>query len=297
LRVSVSSAMANYSKNDTTFGFGSEFRAGEGGRGAKHSDGRTKFQNISRELEGTNATCQMDRQMLVQHASRIPLQNSLHPRHGQSDVKRREAHAAPEVLQPQTTTTVNPDFPLAPNQWNRIVVPSFYSDPLQSDDPSPYPGPTHPDMNRNVFQSRHTTPAEFHCPYRDVGLAPFAPPRPHQQLNPSPFTSQYSPPAVQQVSTTPGPFDIPAYSNRASPPSLPIQPQGVEGNKPTPARGRRKYRPTCPVCGQTFTKTSSVTTHMITHTGERNWACPKCKRTFGTEFNLNRHCRTVCKDK
>jgi hypothetical protein len=79
-------------------------------------------------------------------------------------------------------------------------------------------------------------------------------------------------------------------SHQAAPPSaLEIFPK----NKPTP-----KHK--CPICGKLFQRPGALSTHMVSHTGERPWPCPYdgCNRSgtngFGVKSNMTRHMKT-CK--
>lgn len=56
----------------------------------------------------------------------------------------------------------------------------------------------------------------------------------------------------------------------------------------------------CPVCGKSVSGINGkqkLAYHMLTHTGERNFQCPYCPHRAGLKFNLNRHIRTVHKDR
>lgn len=56
----------------------------------------------------------------------------------------------------------------------------------------------------------------------------------------------------------------------------------------------------CPVCGKSVSGINGkqkLAYHMLTHTGERNFQCPYCPHRASLKFNLNRHIRTIHRDR
>ncbi|CCC72043.1 hypothetical protein NCAS_0J00640 [Naumovozyma castellii] len=47
----------------------------------------------------------------------------------------------------------------------------------------------------------------------------------------------------------------------------------------------------CPICGKIVTRSSSLQTHMLVHTGDRPFKCKwlNCGKTFNVKSNMNRH--------
>ncbi|ORZ24405.1 hypothetical protein BCR42DRAFT_317957 [Absidia repens] len=54
---------------------------------------------------------------------------------------------------------------------------------------------------------------------------------------------------------------------------------------------QRKYL--CHECYKSFSRPSSLRTHMFSHSGEKPFACPHpgCDRTFSVQSNMRRHIR------
>ncbi|XP_077401143.1 uncharacterized protein LOC144035381 isoform X2 [Vanacampus margaritifer] len=53
--------------------------------------------------------------------------------------------------------------------------------------------------------------------------------------------------------------------------------------------GSKEKSLTCETCGRTFTRTSDVRRHQMTHTGERPFRCSQCDRTFQHSWDLVKH--------
>ncbi|KAJ3732715.1 hypothetical protein DFJ43DRAFT_291888 [Lentinula guzmanii] len=79
-------------------------------------------------------------------------------------------------------------------------------------------------------------------------------------------------------------FDIDSESSNAHWP---------EQNQETLSRGKLNY--VCEYCGKAFLRPSALKTHVISHTGDQDFACTEdgCSRRFGVRSNMLRHVRLV----
>lgn len=88
-----------------------------------------------------------------------------------------------------------------------------------------------------------------------------------------------------------------AWCRGPSPPLLGQEPAPVRGlSRPQwslerggPQRVAKSYM--CPECGKGFNKTSHLTKHQRTHTGERPYQCPVCGKGFSDRSNFSTHQR------
>lgn len=112
-----------------------------------------------------------------------------------------------------------------------------------------------------------------------------------QQLN---YMESSNSPLLQQYYSNMRQFsnDNPSSFNRVGSSELSSKSVGSQRRNPRMQELQtRKRKKQCKLCGKVVTRTSSLQTHMLIHTGVRPFSCtwPGCKKTFNVKSNMNRH--------
>ncbi|KAJ2819222.1 hypothetical protein IWW50_005533, partial [Coemansia erecta] len=97
--------------------------------------------------------------------------------------------------------------------------------------------------------------------------------------------------ATTLASPNASPISSPATIETPSKRVLETSDTGSDSSMPEAGRPAKKARHQCPKCLKFFTRPSSLTTHDLTHTGEKPHACTfsGCGKRFSTESNMRRH--------
>lgn len=84
-------------------------------------------------------------------------------------------------------------------------------------------------------------------------------------------------PAVKSDSSSPAPGEDPDSKKLA---------QSKLKGKPKPATGASKPEIKCEQCGKTFTSSSALAKHKLTHSDERRYVCSTCGKGFKRQDHL-----------
>ncbi|KAJ3838490.1 hypothetical protein F5878DRAFT_167574 [Lentinula raphanica] len=120
--------------------------------------------------------------------------------------------------------------------------------------------------------------------------------QPHHHLDPPSSGHEYSvyPPFTPGIDQrSPSTITVPSARNRNLLPDIDSDPHWQEQTHETLSKGKLNY--VCDYCGKAFLRPSALKTHIISHTGDQEYACTEegCTRRFGVRSNMLRHVRLV----
>ncbi|CEG79358.1 Putative C2H2 conidiation transcription factor FlbC [Rhizopus microsporus] len=155
-------------------------------------------------------------------------------------------------------------------------------------------------MSLNSYPYRLSNDLYYQNQFRDVNNSMYSTkPIYHQHVRPSYPTRQemVTPPTVvaSDVSVTSSrllstsPYLYQPYGSRRA--SINTCRSASPTGESSPGSSSKRY--VCHLCSKRFTRPSSLTTHIYSHTGEKPFKCPvgECGRQFSVVSNLRRHAK------